>query len=496
MTTILNKIATGGGLVLAGILTGKVLNLLTHIFLTRKLSLKEYGVFALVYSFFMILSRVSLLGIPTGLVRFCSAFNAQNEFSKTKNTIKTGFTIVLISSSIVSFVLLFFNKIIVYDFFKDPDLKFCLIAFTLFIPIFNQTRSFQAVIRAFKKMAHYAVLKEMLFPCLFLSLAVFFLTIDNSLSSLIYAFGTALILTFSINLIFISKLYKNLQDITQNSTLYRPLELLRFSLPVLFVGVSYLLLNQLSKIMIGFFQVSENVGIFNAAMNIGAMLVIFLNCIDAVFAPYISELHATQNISQLNSVFKTTARWVFTLTVPLCLLCILFSKNIMSIFGAEYISGYYVLIVLSIGYTINSITGSVAYILQMSGKQDIELFNMIIAVFINLLINYLLIPEFGIVGAALATGVSIAVLNIIRLLEVFYFFRIQPYDLKYIKPLLAVAGSTIIVFLLFKIPLFLNVLWIIKVMVFSISYLILLIVLKFEDEDRNLMAAIVKYRKA
>jgi O-antigen/teichoic acid export membrane protein len=299
-------------------------------------------------------------------------------------------------------------------------------------------------------MAHYAVLKEMLFPCLFLSLAVFFLTIDNSLSSLIYAFGTALIITFIINLIFISKLYKNLQGISQKSIFYRPLELLRFSLPVLFVGVSYLLLNQLSKIMIGFFQVSENVGIFNAAMNIGAMLVIFLNCIDAVFAPYISELHATQNISKLNRVFKTTTRWVFTLTLPLCFLCVIFSKNIMSIFGNEYISGYYVLIVLSIGYTINSITGSVAYILQMSGKQDIELFNMIIAVFINLLINYLLIPEFGIIGAAFATGFSIAVLNIIRLLEVFYFFRIQPYDFKYIKQLLAVLGSTINVFLIYK----------------------------------------------
>ena len=496
MAAVLNKIATGGGLVLAGILAGKALNLLTHIFLTRNLSLKEYGIFALVYSVFMILCRVSLLGIPTGLIKFCSAYNAKKEFWKTREVIKTGLTIVLISTSIISAALLFFNKSIIHKIFKEPDLGLCLIAFILFIPIFCQIRSFHAVIRAFKKMAHYAVLKEIFFPVLFLLFSVVFLFFHKSLSSVIYAFACALMLTFFINLFVVSKLYRSLVPAGGRKILYNPLELLRFSLPVLLVGVSYLLLNQLSKIMIGFFQASESVGVFNAAMNIATMLVIFLNCIDAVFAPYISELHATKNISQLDSVFKTTTRWVFTLTIPICLLCILFSKNIITIFGSEYISGYYVLIILAIGYTINSITGSVAYILQMSGKQDIELLNMIAAVFLNLLINYLLIPQFGIIGAAIATGFSISFLNLIRLLEVFYFFKILPYDLKYIKPLLAAAGSTIILYLIFKTPLLFNCFWIIKAMVFLLSYLILLFVLKFEKEDRELLTAIIKYRRA
>ena len=227
-----------------------------------------------------------------------------------------------------------------------------------------------------------------------------------------------------------------------------------------------------------------------------SLLVIFLNCIDVVFAPYISELHTTKKFFQMKLVFRATTRWVFILTVPLFLICVLFSKNIMSIFGHEYIPGSYVLTILAAGYTMNSITGSVAYILQMSGKQDIELFNMIIAVFVNLLMNYFLIPLYGIVGAALATGCSIALLNITRLLEVYYFFRMQPYDIKYVKPSLAALGATAIIYLISGVPVFKNIFWIIKVIIFSLSYVFILVCLRLEQEDVMLISDIIRFRKS
>ena len=478
---------------LAGLATGKFLHLLLHVLLTRKLSLEEYGMYALAYSFFIICTRISLMGIPVGILKFCSAHNATYEFSRTKGTIRSGYSIIIFSAVIICTVLLCFSKTISYDFFNEPNIQIYLIAFILFIPAFNLTRASQAVVRAYKMIGQYSVLKEVLFPLFLLLFAFIFLNINNNLYSVIYAFGAALALTFLINTVVVSRIYSKIKN--NGQIIYTPFKLIRFSLPVFVESVSYLLLNQMSKIMIGFFQVSENVGIFNAAMNLGALLVIFLNCIDGVFAPYISELNAKNEFSQIKLVFKTTTRWIFILTVPLFLIYVLFSKDILSIFGPQYITGCYVLMILAAGYTINSITGSVTFIIQMSGKQDIEIINIAIAVFVNLGLNYFLIPVWGIIGAALATGCSVALLNIIRLLEVYYFFRMQPYDIKYIKPILSVLGATAIIYLISGVPVFQNIFWIIKVVIFSLSYFFIHALLKFEPDDVKLVSDFFNFRK-
>ena len=73
----------------------------------------------------------------------------------------------------------------------------------------------------------------------------------------------------------------------------------------------------------------------------------------------------------------------------------------------------------------------------MSGRTKINLVNAVIAAIVNLFLNYLLIPRFGITGAALATGASLIILNILALLEVWVILKIHPYSSKFIKPVIA-----------------------------------------------------------
>ena len=84
----------------------------------------------------------------------------------------------------------------------------------------------------------------------------------------------------------------------------------------------------------------------------------------------------------------------------------------MSLFGVEFISGSNVLIIISIAQFVNAISGSVGYIMQMTDNQVIFRNVILIASLINILLNYLLIPMYGINGAAVATLISMIFWNL------------------------------------------------------------------------------------
>jgi O-antigen/teichoic acid export membrane protein len=98
----------------------------------------------------------------------------------------------------------------------------------------------------------------------------------------------------------------------------------------------------------------------------------------------------------------------------------------MAIFGNEHIeTGYIVLIILSLGQLINCITGSVGYTLTMTGNQKIELINSILLGLMSIILNFWLIPKYGALGAAIASCSSMCLINMIRVLEIYWIFKIN-----------------------------------------------------------------------
>jgi O-antigen/teichoic acid export membrane protein len=133
----------------------------------------------------------------------------------------------------------------------------------------------------------------------------------------------------------------------------------------------------------------------------------------------------------------------------------------------------------------------VGYVLQMSGKQDIELVNALVMLITNVALNFWLIPIYGILGAAMATGASYAVINIARLMEVYMLLRIHPYDTNYHKPF--VAGFAVI--LLSVLLLIFNVsqtIWLFGMVILIIIYFIVLYFLGLEYEDKMIWETIKK----
>jgi len=117
----------------------------------------------------------------------------------------------------------------------------------------------------------------------------------------------------------------------------------------------------------------------------------------------------------------------------LFVLIVVFSEFVLDIFGNEFEIGKNTLIILAIGQFINAVSGSVGFLLNMTGKQRIFKNIFLIAVIINVVLNFILIPKYGMVGAAIATMISVAVWNIVSVVYIKLEFNIRTFYLPIVS---------------------------------------------------------------
>ena len=115
---------------------------------------------------------------------------------------------------------------------------------------------------------------------------------------------------------------------------------------------------------------------------------------------------------------KQSTKMIFWFSVPASVLIILFRDYLLGFFPDEFASASLIMLVLIIGQLVNSVVGSVGYILQMTGHQLICQNILIVSAIMNVVLNLVLIPEFGILGAALASMSSMVFQNVTMMLYI------------------------------------------------------------------------------
>jgi O-antigen/teichoic acid export membrane protein len=134
-------------------------------------------------------------------------------------------------------------------------------------------------------------------------------------------------------------------------------------------------------------------------------------------------------------------KWVVALTLFGFLFLLVFLESILGIFGTTIRAAETALSILAVGQLAAALVGPAGLLLTMSEYERLQMVNSVLVSLLNIALNYILIQEFGIVGAAIATGVSFVVLNILRLAQTWYLLGIQPYSRNYWRGLVAVGGA-------------------------------------------------------
>lgn len=189
-------------------------------------------------------------------------------------------------------------------------------------------------------------------------------------------------------------------------------EILRRSYPMSISLICFLIMQSTDVLVLGRYMDLSDVAYYSVAVKLTMIVALVLSSVNAVFAPKISELFALGDQAQLRLQIRSATRLIFVLTAPVILIMIFGATHILDLFGPNYHQAGTALKILLAAQTINAMSGSVGVYMNMTGQERTFQRILMVAVVANVLLNVLLIPKYGLMGAAVATGISMAGWNL------------------------------------------------------------------------------------
>lgn len=208
--------------------------------------------------------------------------------------------------------------------------------------------------------------------------------------------------------------------------------LIIFSLPIMLSDSTWKLMQEIDNILLGYLlQNTSSIGIYDASYTIAKSLLIFLWTFQFLFLPIFTKLYDSNNINELNKFYSTATKWLISLALPTVVVIVFHAKIIIrTIFDTDYISGGDPLAVLAFGFFIFIITGLSRHALTAIGKTKLIFVASILSLFLDAILNIILIPVYGILGAAIATASAFIFANLILLGILYRRFGIHPVSLS------------------------------------------------------------------
>ncbi|NNK80594.1 MAG: hypothetical protein HKO93_03765, partial [Flavobacteriales bacterium] len=187
------------------------------------------------------------------------------------------------------------------------------------------------------------------------------------------------------------------------------------SVPMILTSFIQLLNGRVDTVMLGLFdtQTTGNVGVFTVALKISVITNFMIGAIKSIAMPKISELFWSGKMDNLNRLIARSTKIIFLFAAPISILLMIFPEVILKLVKPEFISGSSTLRIFALTQLFNASCGLVAIFLNMTGNQ--VFFTRLVATTTtaNIVLNYLLIPIYGMEGAAFATLIATASWNMV-----------------------------------------------------------------------------------
>ncbi|CAI8349461.1 MAG: Uncharacterised protein [Flavobacterium sp. SCGC AAA160-P02] len=395
-------------------IVGVAARLLTSIFLGRKLGASGLGDVNLINQIITILIVFTMFGMDHVLVKKISINKSRKEFNLIGQTIFTAFTVNVFIALFLTFTLFFFADYISV-FFSSEQLKTPLIISSLVLIPQSISSLFASTINGFNKVWQSRLIKDFstsIFVFIGL-LAINFLNFKINLLNVILIYAISRLLTFVISLLYVRKLYKPIFLIGEIDK-----SMLKMAKPLLLVSATTLLLSSVDIIMLGWLTDSKNVGLYTVATRLVLFIAFFLQITNSVLSPKIAALYANKKIEEVKSLVRQVTFWLIIIGLLATLFFLLFGEYILGFWGKTFTEAYYCLLILCFGQFINISTGCSGVILIMSGNEKIFSYISAIFLIVSIILNFVFIQLYGIIGAAIATSITIAGENILRVIIV------------------------------------------------------------------------------
>lgn len=400
-------VAQGAVVMFVSTIAGFALALLTRVLSSKLLTPAEFGLLILSITLLQIAARIGVLGLARGLAR------SLPRSSDRAGEIVAALIIALVSGAIVGGILVLSAGGLA-SFFGEPELAALLTVVGAGVLASVVFQVLGGAFRGEEDAVGRGVLQIFKQVSIVLGVVGGILVFGGSLGGIV-GWATALFVTVVATIVLFvrrSSVRPTIGSVSPSVREHGP-ALVRFSLPLMGAATIWVLLHQLDTLFLGYFLESDKVGIYDASYSLSRLIILFLLPAEFLFLPVTSALHQHREMATFRRIYYLTTKAALFVTIPGYVTLVAFGPELLSfVFKPAFSVGGVALTILATGFMVNLVLGPSRQALTATGTTDLVFTGAVVGLVTNAILNAALIPRFGLEGAAIATGVSFAVINL------------------------------------------------------------------------------------
>ena len=388
------------------------LNLLTSVLIARILGQQDYGRFAYIVVVVTFLTTPATLGLDRLLVREVAVYALKEQWDYLSGLLRwSNATVLLTSVGIVSLVIgLTWTTNLVANPLRIP-LSIALLG----VPFASLSALRLATMKGFNRVSTGLGVDLVISPLLLAGIVLLAYWLWPGQLSLL-AIILAKLSTMAIILVVGITLLRGIMplQIWKAQPKYLRRQWISSALPMMVIGGIQAIHSRIDLFMLGNMQGADVVATYSAVYQGINYIGLILSSANSLIAPRIASLYAAGKTEELQGLLLWNTRLVTGLSAAVCLPLVVFSKPFLSLYGPNFTSGSTAILILCVGQLVSAGTGSVGVLLNMTGHEKSVLWSIAVSTVLNIGCNLVLIPRWGINGAALATAISLSFVNFFK----------------------------------------------------------------------------------
>jgi len=441
------------------------------------------------------------LGLDKGALRYISHYKGKNDFKAMRTTVwaTIGTTTILSIFFITIYKIGFFSQII-FLFPSIPELDHIFQIIIYLLPMIVLSEIINNLLTGIEKPQHVQVVQKILLPITRLLLLLVLVYFFTRLDAFLYA--TFLSQTFALLvliIVFIKLFRESGSPSNLSENLFDLKQFIMYSLPLTLIPIFNLSTQQIDTLIIGHFMDAKETGVYAIVRRIGEMVLIPLTMVAGIFSAQASRMYSQERIQDIKALYLFSTKWTYIFSAFIFLIFYLEADFFLKLFGDEFVIGAKPLQVFILGHLINASFGPNGFLLLMLHKSKLVLFNSLISAIVGVLLAYYLIKDYGLLGATTAMTITIIVVNILAMLQLYFLFDIVPCSLGvFFKRLGLVLGNaylTTLVLTYTKVDNIYSHLGVTSIIIFLLFPILLYLFEGFSEDDKIILKLIERKTK-
>lgn len=389
-----------------------------RIFIARNILVADYGLFYSAYVFITFPMLFRDLGLNTAIAKLIPEFLVKKSYGNIKISLLFSVALQAMISIAAIALLIFYSDYFSLYFFKDSAVSEILTPLYIFFFVNLFFQIFKAFFQGFQKINLYAFSEISYITSIALSIILLFFIKGPSAMNVSYGYAVGVLAASFISFILVSKTMSTIPRGVYEKDIIK--KILLFSIPVTISGIASLIMGYMDTVCLTFFRSSEDVGLYQASLPTAQVMNYFSTSLIAILLPVISELWSMKKYDAVSKSINRLLKTSFIIIFPLGIIFITFPEIVINVlFGASYLGASTSLQILSVGFVFLTLGLILTTALNGIGKPMVSTQILFITATLNIIGNVILIPYYGIIGAAATTALSY-----------FVYFSISLYFLK------------------------------------------------------------------